>query len=181
MRTVNSPVLQFQQISWDHIDLIHDLHSRKEVDQYNTLGIPENKEETHQFISVLIKEWASSTQSIYEWAVFTSDNQFVGVGGLKAPESRFRRGEVFYNILPELWGKGYGTAIAKWLLNFGFNALSLHRIEAGVDCENERSIRVLEKVGMKNEGRRKKILPIRGQWRDNYLYAILESEFEQLS
>jgi RimJ/RimL family protein N-acetyltransferase len=61
-------------------------------------------------------------------------------------------------------------------LKFGFESLHLHRIEAGTATENINSIRVLEKIGMTREGRRRKILPIRGEWYDNYHYAILEDD-----
>ena len=42
--------------------------------------------------------------------------------------------------------------------------------------EKERQT-VLEKLGMTREGNRRKILPIRGEWKDNYHYAILEEEY----
>ncbi len=62
-------------------------------------------------------------------------------------------------------------------MNFGFNDLKLHRIEAGCAVENIASSKVLEKVGMTKEGIKRKILPIRGEWKDNYFYAILEEDF----
>ncbi len=52
----------------------------------------------------------------------------------------------------------------------------LHKVEAGVAIGNIKSIRVLEKTGMTREGLRRKILPIRGEWVDNYHYAIVESD-----
>ena len=55
--------------------------------------------------------------------------------------------------------------------------LSLHRITAGVATENSNSIKLLERIGMLREGRHRKILPIRGEWWDNYQYAILEEDF----
>lgn len=62
-------------------------------------------------------------------------------------------------------------------MDFGFNDLKLHRIEAGCAVENIASSKVLEKVGMTKEGMKRKKLPIRGEWKDNYLYAILEEDF----
>ena len=47
---------------------------------------------------------------------------------------------------------------------------------AGVATENIQSIRVLEKSGMTREGLRRKVLPIRGEWVDNYEYAIVEDD-----
>ena len=78
--------------------------------------------------------------------------------------------------MPIYWGRGYATEAAKRVIRFGFEMLNLHRIEAGVATENKRSIKVLEKAGMSIEGIRRKILPIRGNWVDNYHYAILEDD-----
>jgi RimJ/RimL family protein N-acetyltransferase len=65
------------------------------------------------------------------------------------------------------------------VLEFGFNELLLHRIEAGVATENSASIKVLEKIRMQREGLRRKILPIRGEWKDNFHYAILDEDFKE--
>jgi len=72
--------------------------------------------------------------------------------------------------------QGYATEIARNLIVVGFQKFDLHKVEAGVACENERSIRVLEKTGMTREGLRRAILPIRGEWKDGYLYAIVEGD-----
>jgi [ribosomal protein S5]-alanine N-acetyltransferase len=62
------------------------------------------------------------------------------------------------------------------LIRTGFEDFGLHKVEAGVATENIRSIRVLEKAGMTREGLRRKILPVRGEWKDNYHYAIVEND-----
>jgi RimJ/RimL family protein N-acetyltransferase len=85
--------------------------------------------------------------------------------------------EFYYKFFPEFWGKGFATETAKALINFGFTKYNLHRIEAGVATKNKASIRVLEKAGMTREGIRRKILPIRGEWKDNFHYAIVEDDF----
>ena len=93
---------------------------------------------------------------------------------------RFKSGEFYYKFYPEFWGNGYATETAKAMINTGFTNLKLHRIEAGVATQNHASIRVLEKCGMKREGLHRKILPIRGEWKDNYHYAIVEDEFPDI-
>lgn len=90
--------------------------------------------------------------------------------------NRFRLGEIFYNLDPKYWGKGYATETVKRVIRFGFVELRLHKVEAGVATGNTRSVRVLEKAGMTREGLRRKVLPIRGQWKDNYHYAIVEDD-----
>jgi len=68
---------------------------------------------------------------------------------------------------------GYGKMN---IINDYDEKFNLHKVEAGVATENHRSIRVLEKAGMTREGLRRKILPIRGEWKDNYHYAIVEGK-----
>jgi [ribosomal protein S5]-alanine N-acetyltransferase len=58
--------------------------------------------------------------------------------------------------------------------------LKLHRIEAGCAVENVASVSVLEKVGMTREGMKRKKLPIRGEWKDNYFFGMLEEDFQEL-
>ena len=62
------------------------------------------------------------------------------------------------------------------IIEFGFVDLTLHRIEAGCAANNIGSVRVLEKAGMKREGMRRKTLPLKSGWADNYLYGILEDD-----
>jgi len=50
-------------------------------------------------------------------------------------------------------------------------------VEAGCAVDNLASVKVLEKSGFTREGRSRKLLPIRGEWADNYFYSILEEEF----
>lgn len=103
----------------------------------------------------------------------------IGTAGMFDSQDRFKIGEIYYKLIPEFWGKGYGTEVSRALIKFGFEVLKLHRVEAGVAIGNKASIRVLEKSGMLREGLHRKILPIRGNWVDNYHYAIVEDEYKK--
>ena len=67
------------------------------------------------------------------------------------------------------------------MVNYGFDELKLHRIQAGAAVKNIGSIKVLEKVGFIKEGRGRQILPLKSGWSDNYEYAILETDERKLS
>ena len=89
----------------------------------------------------------------------------------------YRIAEVWYKILPNFWGQGLATEALAELLKFGFLDLGLHRIEAGCAIENVASFKVLGKVGMIREGQKRRVLPLKGQWSDNYIYGILDTDF----
>jgi ribosomal-protein-alanine N-acetyltransferase len=174
---LESERLQLQEITWDDVEDIHALHSIPAVDEFNTLGLPQNIEETKAFMAPLIADQTCSPRKQYCWVIrHKQHHDFIGLAGMRVSADRFRSGEIYYKLLPLQWGKGYATEVAKTLITYGFTQLNLHRIEAGVAVDNGRSIRVLEKAGMTREGGGRKILPIRGVWKDNYHYAIVEDD-----
>lgn len=174
---LRSERLVLREISWDDLDNIHLLHSIQEVDRYNTLGIPKNLDVTRKVVEDIIKAQNISPQKSYTWnIILKKTNEFIGLAGMNLSHDKYRTGEIYYKLIPIHWNKGYATEVSKMLIQYGFENFNLHRIEAGVATENKNSIKVLKKSGMTYEGIRRKILPIRGKWVDNYEYAILEND-----
>lgn len=172
--TVN---LELKEISWNDLEDIHRLYSIPEVDEFNTLGIPDNIEQTRENIRPMIEDQKNEIRKFYSWKiVLCKTAEFIGMAGMTLSNDKFRLGEIYYKLDPYFWGRGYATEVSKALIKAGFDIFYLHKVEAGVATANLRSIRVLEKSGMTREGLRRKILPIRGKWVDNYHYAIVEDD-----
>jgi [ribosomal protein S5]-alanine N-acetyltransferase len=173
---LKSERLNLRPINLSDLNNIHQLHSLPETDEFNTLGIPENIEET----KVILDQWISENQKeknqIYTF-VIEFQQQFVGLITLNLGKEKYKNAEFWYKLHANFWNKGFATEALKTLINFAFNDLKLHRITAGCAVENKGSIRVLEKVGMTLEGRKRQILPLKTGWSDNFEYAILETEF----
>ncbi|MCD7900960.1 MAG: GNAT family N-acetyltransferase [Bacteroides sp.] len=174
---LDSKRLKLKEVTWDDLENMHLLYSFPEVDEYNTLGIPESIEKTKEMIRSMIEAQQEENRKSYSWKIVKRDSdEFIGMAGITLSSNRFRLGEIYYELLPSQWGQGYATEVAKMLIQSGFDDFHLHKVEAGVATKNIRSIRVLEKSGMTREGLRRKILPIRGEWKDNYHYAIVEDD-----
>jgi ribosomal-protein-alanine N-acetyltransferase len=75
-------------------------------------------------------------------------------------------------------GRGRATEGSKLALRFAFGEAGLHRIQAGVMPHNPRSIRVVEKLGMRFEGLAERYLLINGVWEDHRMYAITLEEWQ---
>jgi ribosomal-protein-alanine N-acetyltransferase len=83
-----------------------------------------------------------------------------------------------YTLDLELNGKGYASEAVRGMVDYGFNVLNLHRIEAGVMPSNLPSQRVLEKCGFIREGLARKNVNINGKWEDHYTYGIVNPKDE---
>ncbi|WP_236796543.1 GNAT family N-acetyltransferase [Amycolatopsis sp. GM8] len=73
-------------------------------------------------------------------------------------------------------GGGVATAAVALLVDHAFGLTGLHRIEATVRPENEPSIRVLTKAGLRQEGLFQRYLDVAGDWRDHLCFAITAEE-----
>lgn len=142
--------LKIRNIEFTDLDNIHELHSLPETDRFNTLGIPE----TLHVTSVLLEEWlflgSQNPRTSYVFCIERKvDSQFIGLIALNLGKVNYNSGEIWYKTHIAFWDKGYTTEALTSLLEFSFNELKLHRIEAGCAVDNAASVRVLEKVGMK--------------------------------
>lgn len=156
---------------------IHRFHSNPRVALYNTIGIPQHIKMTEALLNPVIAEQQKQQPDFYGWTIrLKPDNQFIGEAGMSVMNNRFQSAEIHYHIEPRLWGKGYATEVAKELIRFAFEELKLHRVQAGAATENIGSHKVMKKAGMTREGMKRKVLPIRGEWYDNYTYAIVEND-----
>lgn len=65
-------------------------------------------------------------------------------------------------------GKGYAVEAVKKVIEYGFDELKLHRIEANIMPKNEKSLNLVKKLGFEKEGLAKKYLKINGKWEDHF-------------
>jgi len=108
----------------------------------------------------------------YAYAVTDRESgALVGGADLRVVSARDRRGEVGYGLARSHWGKGYAAEAAALLVRFGFERLGLARIQALCAVDNVRSLRTLERVGMRREGRLVNYRLKHGRLGDHFLYA----------
>lgn len=114
----------------------------------------------------------------FDWAIIERDSRrMIGTCGFTKIDTENNTAEIGYVLNPSFWDKGYATEAVKRILEFGFDELSLHRIEARFMQGNEASLRVMQKVGMTFEGYHKDLMYVKGSYRTVGVCAITEDEF----
>ena len=108
--------------------------------------------------------------------VLRETDAVIGGADLRVVSPPDRRAELGYGLARAYWGNGYATEAARLLVRFGFERLGLTRIQAACAVENERSVRTLERLGMRREGRLAQYRWKAGSARDLYLYAITRAD-----
>ena len=92
-----------------------------------------------------------------------------------------RECEIGWMLHAAEWGHGYATEAGAAVLRLAFEELGAHRVVAFCNEGNAASVRVMEKLGMTREGHFRASRPWQDGWADEYLYAILDREWANLS
>ncbi len=86
--------------------------------------------------------------------------------------------ELGFDVARALWGQGLAVEAAVAVIDWGFREYGLAKVFARADSRNERSRRVMEKLGMTHEGTHRSAEFLRGQRTDEVTYAVLREEWK---
>ncbi|MGH4005988.1 MAG: GNAT family N-acetyltransferase [Pseudonocardiaceae bacterium] len=107
----------------------------------------------------------------------TLDGQLVGQLTLgNVVRGSLRSAWVGYWVESAAAGGGIATGAVALAVDHAFGPVGLHRVEATVRPENIASLRVLAKLGFRDEGLLRRYLEVDGDWRDHQLLALTEDE-----
>jgi ribosomal-protein-alanine N-acetyltransferase len=73
-------------------------------------------------------------------------------------------------------GRGIAPTAVAMATDYCFGTLGLHRMEINIRPENGPSLRVVEKLGFRDEGFRPRYLHISGEWADHRTFALTAEE-----
>lgn len=136
-------------------------------------------DEVQAFVQRFVDNQQAEPRIRFQLAVvLPGSQQLIGNCGIRLPEVEAYEAEIGYELDPAHWGKGYATEVAREMVAFGFNELGLHRITADCIAENHASAHVLQKIGLRQEGRLREKEWFKGRWWDTLLFSILRHEWK---
>ena len=108
-----------------------------------------------------------------------SSGELVGDCGFQVLEAEPRQAELGIALAPEYQAQGYATEGLRAFLGYLLVTLGKHRVFGSVDPRNLRSVRLMERVGMRKEAHLVQRLLFKGEWVDDVLFALLASEWRR--
>lgn len=176
-RRIEGMRVYLRPMAAEDLDAVHSYASLESVSENQPWG-PNSWEETKAYIEDVLVDAEELPQIRFVFAVILKEEEeVIGAGEIWFHDYDNLAGEIGYVFHPDHWGKGLARETAGLLLAFGFEEKRLHRIQATCSPYNARSKKLLEKLGMVQEGRIRDALRMNGGWRDSLLYSILEDEW----
>ena len=117
-------------------------------------------------------------RALFQWGIARrSDDSVVGTCTLAGLTPVHRRAELGFALGRRHWGNGYVAEALPALVEFGFETLRLHRLEADVDPRNHASIRALERLGFQREGYLRERYHVNDEVQDALVYGLLRRDW----
>ena len=161
----------------DAFDLLA-LRTDPDVMRYMDVKPFRSVQEARQWIATYRQRFRKKKSLV--WALATkSDDRFIGYAGFWRMMPEQLRAEIAYAILPSDWGKGLMSEAMQAMLDFGFQQLRVHSIEANINPENLRSRKLLEKFGFSQEAHFRENYFFEGQFIDTVVFSILEQDWKE--
>ena len=162
------------------------------VDDWNDLHEYLSQEETVKFEPYdIFTEEASKHEALKRsedaafWAVCLKSSGKL-IGNIYLAEQAFETWELGYVFNAVFLGQGYATEAARAMIDYAFEEKDARRIVALCNPLNERSWKLLERVGMRREGLLRQNVYFKTNeqgvplWQDTYEYAILCTEWRKV-
>jgi len=167
--------LILRKMTLEDAEAIFAYASDPEVSRYTLWEAHRSIEDSRAFLELEVSKRESGGEP--DWGiVYKGDHRLVGTCGIISWEPHHARAEIGYALSREYWGRGLMPEAARAMIRFGFERMSLNRIEARCIAENAASARVMEKAGMTHEGTLRQRELIKGAYRDIEVYAVLREE-----
>jgi RimJ/RimL family protein N-acetyltransferase len=162
----------------DDLDDLLTFHSRPDVTRYVPWPV-RDREQT--WAALQIKLGQNALRVPGECLVLAVESKrsqrVVGEVLLKWTSAESQQGELGFALHPDAQGQGLGAEAAQAVLALGFDELGLHRITATCVAGNQRSVRLLKRLGMRQEAHHLHSILFKGVWEDQPVFGLLEDEW----
>ena len=170
--------LYLRRIDENDVEEDFALRSNPEIMKYIPRPLAKTKEDALEHIGMIEDKIVNNTG--INWGItIKGNNKIIGIIGHYRIQPENHRAEIGYMSLPEYNGKGYITEAIKAVVEYGFEQMNLHSIEAIIDPDNIASERVLQKNGFIKEAHILENELWEGKFWDTVIYSLLKRNFKK--
>lgn len=168
--------LQLGPVKYTHASELLQLRSSEAVMQY----IDKERTKTLEEAEALIKRINDDiiNNDGITWCISQKEDpdKLIGTIGFWRIIKQNYRAEIGYMLHPDFWGRGIMNEAIKAVIDFGFNSINLHSIEAHINPGNAASAGILEKMNFTRDAYFKEDYFFRGKFLDTAIYSLLNKK-----
>lgn len=172
--------LRLRPFTRGDVDAVFDYRRREDVARY-LFDVPLSREECALAVQQRIGQVAleADDDKIILGVELADEGMLIGEVSLILRNVDARQGEIGWIFHPDYQGHGYATEAAVALLDLAFKDGEIHRVMARCDARNSASAKLMERLGMRREAHFREHALFKGEWDEEFVYAILETEWPE--
>jgi len=173
------PVLETERLilrehALSDADALFAMRTNEEVMRYIDRERPKDLLDIKAFISTFNDDFRAGKNLAWVMALKEKPEQMIGSIGYWRTDLANHRAEMGYMLHPDYWRKGYISEALKKTIDFGFDEIKLHSIQANINPNNDASRQILIKHGFVKEAYFKEDYYFNGQFLDSEIYSLLK-------
>lgn len=155
---------------------LYKIRSNDEVMKYMDTPSHKSINTSKEMIKNILSDYESKDG--LNWAICEKDSdEMIGYVGFWRMIPQHLRAEIGYALRPAFWKQGLAKEAIDIALDFGFQQLRLHSVEANVNPANIASIILLKKLSFVREAYFRENYIFNGKFLDSVVYSLLESDY----
>lgn len=172
--------LRLRPFTRGDVDAVFDYRRREDVARY-LFDVPLSREECALAVQQRIGQVTleADDDKIILGVELAGAGTLIGEVSLILRSLDARQGEIGWIFHPDYQGHGYATEAALALLDLAFKGGEIHRVMARCDARNTTSAKLMERLGMRREAHFREHALFKGEWDEEFVYAILETEWPE--
>ena len=175
---INTNRLILRKIDLGDVNEIFFLRSDERVMKYIDKTPAKSLDEAMKHINLIID--LEKNNEAVEWAItLKGDTRLIGTICFWNIQKEHYRGEIGYALHPDYQGKGIMQEAVSKVLDYGFNVMKFHSVEANVNPGNAASIKLLERNKFIREAYFKENYFYDGNFLDTAIYSLLAADYEK--
>lgn len=172
---LNTPRLLLRKLKADDAADMFEYASDPEVAREVTWGAHRTIEDSRGFLDCVLRKYENRETS--EWGLELKESgKLIGTCGFVWWRPEHARAEIGYALSRVYWGRGLMCEAVNAVIDFAFDKMKLHRLEARCNDTNPASEKVMLKCGMKYEGLLRDAVYEKGSFKSLKLYSLLAAD-----
>lgn len=170
--------IRLRQLEESDTDSLFEIFSDAEALRFWSFQPYKERAEAEKLLAEIHEYFRQKT--LFQWgiALKCEEDKIIGTTTLFRLDEQSRRAEIGYILNRAFWGNGFAGEALTALLNFAFEKMNLHRIEADIEPRNTASVKTVERLGFQREGLLRERWVVGGEIQDTAFYGLLKSDWK---
>lgn len=163
--------LLLKKISAENVEDMYEYSKDADVTRYLTWSPHSSVKETERYVKLLGKKYENGV--FWDFAlILKENNRMIGTCGYTSADDKSNSVEIGYVLAQDMWGMGLATEAAKCVAKYAVEQFGAEKITAKMMDGNQRSMKVMKKLGMKLEGTFSNAMLIKGEYKTIHVFYV---------